>query len=119
MMTLVCIKSVFSFRDIFSNIIKITDFKNRVITHLQRIFREDIDNSSNSVNNALDIDGGSVDTELPPAMFHKAIINDGHGVASRKNMHRHSYTCMKYGSTQCRFGCPWPLEPITRVDEEG
>ena len=83
------------------------------------MFREDIDNAIRPEVSNYDIDGGSIPLELPANLFHQAVINDGNRVASRKNMHRHSYTCKKYGSTQCRFGCPWPLEPTSRIDSEG
>ena len=84
------------------------------------MFREDIDTSNCSIPYInFDINGGSIPENLTTNEFYETIHKDGHAIASCKNMHRHSYTCKKYRSTQCRFGCPWPLEPITRADETG
>lgn len=70
-----------------------------MINHLQSIFREDIDTTDELMPSVYDIDGGTILAQLQPKDFHEAIIRDGHKVATRKNIHRHSYTCKKYGST--------------------
>ena len=104
---------------LYSMLIK-TDFQNRVVKYLEHIFREDIDLTMKPpININFDLNGGSIPYNLPQALFHQAIIYDGHSVASLKNMHRHSYSCKKYGSSACRFGCPWPLVAKTNIDQQG
>jgi len=93
-------------------------FKDCALTHLQYIFRKDIDQQLPPPTD-FDLDGGTLSEELSLHLSRPNIMLDAHAVASCKNMHRHTYTCKICGSTCSRFGCPWTLQATTTIDNEG